>query len=72
MGDATKNNSKDKAKKPGFFKGLKKEFKKVVWPNRKDTGKQTAAVLIISLVVGALIALMDTVIQYGVDFLTTF
>ena len=68
------NSSKDTTtvKKTSFFKGLKKEFKKVSWPDKKEITKETTAVIVISLIVGALIALMDTVIQYGVDFLTTF
>ena len=69
MGDASKENTK---KKKSFFKGLKKEFKKVVWPDKKDITKQTTAVLVISLVLGLIITLLDTMIQYGVDFLTTF
>lgn len=69
MGDASKENTK---KKTSFFKGLKKEFKKVVWPDKKDITKQTTAVLVISLVLGLIITLLDTIIQYGVDFLTTF
>ena len=69
MGDASKETTK---KKTSFFKGLKKEFKKVVWPDKKDITKQTTAVLIISLVLGLIITLLDTIIQYGVDFLTTF
>ena len=67
MGDASKEK-----KKTSFFKGLKKEFKKVVWPNKTDVTKQTTAVLVISLVLGLIITLLDTIIQYGVDFLTTF
>lgn len=69
MGDASKETTK---KKTSFFKGLKKEFKKVVWPDKKDITKQTTAVLVISLVLGLIITLLDTIIQYGVDFLTTF
>lgn len=61
-----------KTKKPSFFKGLKKEFKKITWPDKTSTGKQTLAVVVVSVLLGLLIAVLDTAIQYGVDFITTF
>lgn len=67
MGDST-----EKTKKPGFFAGVKSEFKKITWPDRKDLLKQSVAVVCISVVVGAIIAVLDFFIQHGVDFLTTF
>ena len=69
MGDST---TKEKAKKkPSFFKGLKKEFKKVTWPDKQATAKETTAVVIISIIMGVIIALMDMVVQIGVDWITT-
>jgi len=59
-----------KAKKPGFFKGVKSEFKKITWPDKNSTFKQSVAVVSISIVAGLLIAILDFAIQYGVDFIT--
>ena len=59
-----------KEKKPGFFKGVKSEFKKISWPDKNSTFKQSVAVVSISIVVGLLIAILDFVIQYGVNFIT--
>lgn len=59
-----------KAKKPGFFKGVKSEFKKISWPDKNSTFKQSVAVVSISIVVGLLIAILDFMIQYGVNFIT--
>ena len=70
--NANSKDSKNAGKKQSFFKGLKKEFKKITWPTKDDTVKQTTAVIVISLAVGAIIALLDTAIQYGVDFLIKF
>ena len=67
MGDSTK---KETVKKTSFFKGLKKEFRKVTWPNKQELTKETVAVVIISAIVGVVIAFMDMLIQYGVEFLT--
>ena len=62
----------EKTPKKSWFKGLKAEFKKVIWPDRKSVARQTIAVVSVSVVVGLIIALMDWVIQYGVDFLIGF
>ncbi len=59
----------EKTPKTSWFTGLKTEFKKISWPDRKSVFKQTVAVIAVSVVVGLIIALMDWVIGYGVDFL---
>lgn len=71
MGDSTKKTKSDKPAKPGFWKGVKAEFKKVTWPDRDGTIKQSVAVVAISLVVGVIIAVLDLLIQYGVNFITS-
>ncbi len=53
-----------------FWKGVKAEFNKIVWPTKEDLAKQSVAVLVVSLLTGALIAVLDFGIQYGVNFLT--
>ena len=59
----------EKTKKKSWFKGLKAEFKKIIWPDKKTLVKQTVAVTICSLLLGALIAVIDALLQYGIDFL---
>lgn len=66
MGD-----SAEKTTKPKFFDGLKAEFKKISWPDRQSTFKQSVAVVAISIVLGFIIAVLDHFIQYGVNVLTT-
>ncbi|MGN0376882.1 MAG: preprotein translocase subunit SecE [Suilimivivens sp.] len=68
MADSAK---KEKASKPSFFKGLKAEYKKIIWPDKDGVLKQSIAVVCISVVLGAVIAILDFLIQYGVDFLTS-
>ena len=53
--------------KKGFFKSVKKEFKKIIWPDKKSAAKQTIAVLIITVVLGVVIKVLDTLIQTGID-----
>ena len=55
----------------GFFKGLKSEFKKIIWPDKQSLGRQTAAVIIISIILCLVIRLLDIVMQYGIGFLET-
>jgi len=46
-----------------FFIETKAEFRKIIWPTRKQTATQTMVVLLAILLVGALI--------WGLDTLTT-
>ncbi|MCI8561308.1 MAG: preprotein translocase subunit SecE [Dorea sp.] len=55
--------------KKSWFKGLSKEFKKIIWPDKLELTKQTAAVVSVSVVLGVIIALIDFMIQHGVDIL---
>ena len=55
--------------KTGWFTGLKAEFKNIIWPTKETLAKETTAVVVVSVVVGLIIAMMDYIIQYGVDFL---
>ncbi len=64
-------NSSEKQAKPSFFKGVKSEFKKISWPDRQSTLKQSVVVVAISVAVGVLIAVLDYFIQFGVNFLTS-
>lgn len=59
----------EKTPKGSWFSGMKQEFRKISWTDRKSVFKQTVAVVSVSVVVGLIIALMDWIIQYGVDFL---
>lgn len=60
-------NSTEKVPKKSFFKGLKAEFKKIIWPDKETLAKQSVAVVIISVFLGIVIAALDTIIQLGID-----
>ena len=66
MGDSAE---KQKQKGPGFFNGVKAEFKKIIWPDKNSTIRQSVAVVAISVVVGVIIAMIDYIAKYAVDFL---
>ena len=60
---------KETKQKKNWFKGLKAEFKKIVWPDRKSLTRQTVAVLFVSVLLGLLIAFVDFVTRIGIEFL---
>ena len=65
MAESAKN---EKTKKPSFFKGVKAEYKKISWPDKDSLVKQSVAVVCISVVVAAIIAVLDVAMQYGVKY----
>ena len=66
MGDSAKTN----APKTSAWKNIKTEFGKIIWPDKNSLLRQSVAVLGISIVVGLIITFLDTLIQYGINFLT--
>ena len=58
-----------KASKKSWFKGLKAEFSKIIWPDQKSLTKETAAVVIVSVVVGVIISVVDLIARFGIEFL---
>jgi preprotein translocase subunit SecE len=70
MAKERKTVAKSAAKKPGigvrlmrFFKNLRTEIKKVVWPDKKRLIQSTATVLMIVLSAALIIWIFDTVIS---------
>ena len=65
MGDTVNNEG---AQKRNFFKGLKVEFAKIVWPDKETVTKQTIAVVSSSIALGLIIAILDFVIKFCLSF----
>ena len=72
--------AKDKEKKGNFFsragqriakwfRELKSELKKVVWPTPKQTANNTLVVIVVCIIVGAAIALFSLAASEGVSLL---
>ena len=51
-------NKESKIKK--FFKDYKSEFKKIVWPEKKETMRQSGIVVVAIIIVGIAVLLLDT------------
>ena len=70
---AETNNGTDAVAKKGkgWFKGLKAEFHKISWTSKEDVTKQTIAVVVVSVILGLLIAVIDFLLQSGINFLVS-
>ncbi len=42
-----------------FLRGVRSEFRKVVWPNNKETVRYTTAVITISIIVSLIVYVLD-------------
>ena len=62
--------STKKENKPSFFEGVKAEWNKITWPTKEQLTKQSIAVVIITILMGVVITLLDTLLQYGVNLLS--
>ena len=60
------NTTADKAPKRSWFKGLKSEFSKIIWPDKETLAKQSVAVISVTVILGILIYVLDYVIELGI------
>ncbi len=66
MEEVKKTGTDNKA--TSFWKGVKAEFQKILWPDKETLTKQSVAVVVITVLTAALIALLDRGLQYGINF----
>lgn len=55
--------------KKSWFRGVKAEFKKIIWPAKDTLAKQTAAVVAVSVAAGVLITIVDILAKYVIEFI---
>jgi preprotein translocase subunit SecE len=63
------NTTTEKAPKRSWFKGLKSEFKKIVWPDKETLAKQSVAVIAVTVVLGIVIYVLDLIIEFGIGII---
>jgi len=72
MGETAK---KETVKKPeqknkkSLFKTMKAEFRKIIWPDKQTLVKKTTATIVVSVCLGALIALIDLLFKTGINLI---
>lgn len=66
---ATPVKTKDEAKSKDFFKGVKAEMKKVIWPTKKELINYTAVVVVLSIAVAIIVGVLDVIIHQVLSFI---
>ena len=61
------NTTTEKSLKRSWFKGLKSEFKKIIWPDKETLAKQSVAVISVTIILGVIIYMLDFVIELGIS-----
>lgn len=64
MGDTA-----EKKVKTSRLKKIKAEFKKIIWPDKSTVAKKTVACAILTAILSVIIAVLDTVFQFGLNLL---
>lgn len=65
MAEAIKEKKKGKSGFGKFFKEVKSEIKKIVWPAKQQVIRNTIIVLAAVVVIGVVIWVLDLIFQYG-------
>ena len=63
------NTTEKSFKMSDWWKSVKAQFKRIIWPTPDDIARQSAAVIIISVILGAVIALLDKGLLQVVDMI---
>lgn len=58
-----------KSKMGVYFKGVKAEMRKVIWPTKKELINYTGMVIIISAIVAITVSILDLVINSGLKLI---
>ena len=56
---------KESKQKSRFFKDMKAELKKVIWPTAKQTANNTVAVIAFTLVIALIVFVLDVVFDFA-------
>ncbi len=52
-----------------YFRGVKAELKKVIWPNKKELMNYTGIVIFISALIAIIVYILDLLIRGGLSFI---
>jgi preprotein translocase subunit SecE len=55
--------------KRSWFQELKGEFRKITWLDKSSLAKQSCVVIISTVILGFIIAIVDWLIQIGLNFI---
>ena len=63
------NKTSSPSLKRSWFQELKAEFAKITWPTKNALAKKSTVALVVSIIVGLIIAGVDKLLQYGLHFI---
>lgn len=63
------NKTSSPSLKRSWFQELKAEFAKITWPTKNALAKKSTVALIVSIIIGLIIAGIDLVLKYGLNFI---
>lgn len=66
---ATPSKTKDSNKVKNYFKGVKAEMKKVIWPSKKELINYTGVVIFISITIALIVGLLDFIILQALSLI---
>lgn len=61
--------STNKTKVSTYFRGVKAELKKVIWPTKKNLISYSGVVIVISSIIAIVVGILDLVIHGGLSFI---
>ena len=64
-----KNETSSPTLKRSWFQGLKVEAQKITWPDKKRVAKETTAVVISAVILGAITLGIDFLLEYGLSYI---
>ncbi|MBR2405140.1 MAG: preprotein translocase subunit SecE [Clostridia bacterium] len=67
MAEATAKNKKSAGRITKYFKEVKSEMKKVVWPSKKQVIKNTLIVIAAVVLIGVVIWALDLLFSFGLN-----
>lgn len=63
----------NEAKKPNglasWWAGVKAQFKRIIWPSKEEAARESGVVIAVTLIMGAMIAVLDRVLLQLVDLI---
>lgn len=69
MAGANTGSVKTKDKMSAYFRGVRSEIKKVIWPDKKELTNYTGVVIFISVLVAAIVYVLDLVLGGILSFI---
>lgn len=70
-GENQMSNTSEKSKMKAWFKAVRAQFRRIIWPTKEDAARETAVVLVVTIAIGAIIALLDRGLLSLVDLIIT-